>query len=469
MRLDPLTPKIWRHGIAFVIAFDAVQLAVRTHLRAPLAASLLPVHHVFIDIALSTWRLGALAAVSAVASAFFARGRAQVLAGVVALGANRVLLEAFGAVDGIYDETSYHAGAALLGWLCGRMFARALGEGRGTISAPPGDANGGDANGARGTEDRGREADVLAALGAAAMFGATYLNAGTSKLREGGLSWADSDTIRLLILSHRPVGVATWFDPFRTFVADSPSFAMFLAVGTLIIQCGAFTFPWTARTRAVWGTLFLSFHVGIHLVSGSIFFLQTVFLTLLFAVPWSRLLVRARLFPAPPEVVEAPAPPEQLRRVIAVAATVLVALAALAIAPVRPRAHPIEVQSQAAAGSAGAPALPRYAISPSRLGPLATGAEIGGWTIRALLIEDDKLAVTLARSGQEIVFDVTRNPIERGPFDVDGLHIFYRETSLPFTDFRPAGDGLARTLADAPRTGDLPSAFEGWLREAQGR
>lgn len=436
MRIDPLTAKVWRYGIALVVAFDAVQLALRTGQRAPLAASSLPVWSGFRHIALSTPALVALAAVGVAAAALFARGQKQVLAGFVALGANRLLLEAFGAVDGVYDETTYHAGAALLGWLCGCLFARALGE-----------------------ERESSEADAMAALGAAAMFGATYLNAGTSKIHEGGLCWADSDTIRLLVSSHRPAGGATWSDALRTFVAASPSAAEVMSAGTLIIQCGAVVFPWTRWTRAIWGTLFLAFHAGIHLVSG-IFFIQSVFLAALFAYPWARLLARARVLRAPPEVAETPFPPDRRRRLIAASATVLVALAALVLAPLRPRAHPIEILHPPGTGRA----------SPvTTIGPLTTGMELpGGWSVRALVVEEDRAVITLVRAGEPLVFDIThRGDAPRGPFDTGGLHILYRDTPLPFTAFRPAGEALARRLADAAHGGDLPSTFESWLRAAR--
>ncbi len=286
MRLDPLSLRIWRHGIAFAIAFDAVQLVIRTRMRAPLATSILPVPPLFRDIALSTPGLAAIASVAVLAALLFARGRRPVLFAVVALVANRLLLEAFAALDGVYDETSYHAASALLGWLFGRAYARAAGEPRGSP-----------------------EIDNLSALGAAAMFGATYLNAGTSKLHDSGFSWADGDTIRLLVLAHRDVGVPSWLDAIRAFAGTSASFAMALSIGTLILQLGAFLFPWTRRTRLVWGALFVAFHTGIHLVAGSIFFLQAVFLAILFAAPWPALLGRARFFGAIPDEPEAPLPP----------------------------------------------------------------------------------------------------------------------------------------------------------------
>jgi hypothetical protein len=436
MRIDPLTPKIWRRGIAFLIAFDAVQLAVRTRLRAPLASALLPVPPVVRDLAGSTPLLAGLAIVTGAAMVFFARGRRPVLAGLLALAANRLLLEAFGAVDGVYDETSYHAGSALLGWICGCLYARALGEAR-----------------------ESREVDAMAALGAAAMFGATYVNAGLSKLLEGGLSWADSDTIRLLVMSHRPAGGATWSDALRTFAGNSASFAIALSVGTLVIQCGAFLFPWTRRTRAVWGALFLAFHAGIYLVSG-IFFIQAVFLSVLFAFPWADLLVRLRILRAPPQAAETPLPPGHVRRMNIAAGAVLAVLALLALAPLRPRAHPIEVLR---------PPGMAWSRSVAAFGPLATGMEIaGGWKVSALVIEEDKAVITIVRAEQQLVVDVThRGDAPRGHFDKGGLHILYRDTPLPFAVFRSAGEDIARRFAWAAGGRDLPAAFDDWLREAR--
>lgn len=429
---DAVTARAWRLGIAFIVAFDAIQLALRTHLRGSLAVSALPVWPALRWIALSAPSLAALAIVGVAGAVTFARGRRQLLGGFVALAAIRLLLEAFGALDGVYDETSYHAGAALAGWLGGRLYARALGE-----------------------PDDSAEADGMAALGAAAMFGATYLNAGISKVHDSGLSWADGDTIRLLIASHQPVG-GTWSDAIRGFVAASPGVARAMSAGTLVVQCGAFLFPWTRWTRAGWGALFVAFHLGIHLVSG-IFFIQAVFLACLFALPWPLLLGRGAPVAG---AAEAPLPPAQTRRVLLVAAAVVAALAALVIAPLRPRAHPIEVLHPPGGTSSRACAV---------FGPLAKGMELAdGWTVAALVVEQDRLVLTLSRAGQELVFDVHhRGDAPRGPFDTAGLHVHYRQTDLPLEAFRAVGDDVARRLVEAAHGADLASAFDGWLRAAR--
>jgi hypothetical protein len=257
------------------------------------------------------------------------------------------------------------------------------------------------------------------------------------------------------------VGGSAWSDGIRAFVAGSPVFAMALAAGTLIIQCGAFLFPWTARTRAIWGALFVSFHVGIHLVAGSIFFLQAVFLTVLFALPWPAVLARAGAPRPPPEPAEAPAPRDRLRRVNMAAAAVLVFLLALGAAPLRPRVHPIEL--------ARPPAGAARETSTDSLGPLAVGMELGGgWRVETLVVQRDGAVVTLARADQALVFDVTaRAEAPRGHFDKGGLHVLYRETSLPFDALRPAGEALASLLAEAAGEREPAAAFVDWLEEAR--
>lgn len=446
MRLDPLSLRIWRHGIAFAIAFDAVQLVIRTRMRAPLATSILPVPPLFRDIALSTPGLAAIASVAVLAALLFARGRRPVLFAVVALVANRLLLEAFAALDGVYDETSYHAASALLGWLFGRAYARAAGEPRGSP-----------------------EIDNLSALGAAAMFGATYLNAGTSKLHDSGFSWADGDTIRLLVLAHRDVGVPSWLDAIRAFAGTSASFAMALSIGTLILQLGAFLFPWTRRTRLVWGALFVAFHTGIHLVAGSIFFLQAVFLAILFAAPWPALLGRARFFGAIPEEPEAPLAPAHRRRVLGASAAVVASLVVLVVLPIRPRAHPIERLPQAIPASVSQ--VPRELPTASALGPLVVGADIAdGWILRAIVLEPDRAVLTLARGDDTVLFDLTDLAgAPTGRFDAGDLHISYRQTPLLAEAFSGAGESLARRLTEAAAGRPLSAAFRDWTRAAAPR
>jgi hypothetical protein len=447
VQLDPLTTRAWRHGIAFIVAFDAAQLAVRTAMRASLATDPLPVFPLFRSIALSRPSLAALAIAGIVAAILFARSRHAVVLGLVALAANRVLLESFAALDGIYDETTYHAGAALLGWLCGRGYARA-------IAVPRDDG----------------EVERMAALGAVAMFGATYLDALASKLLDGGLGWADPDTVRLMVLSHRPVGVSTWNGAFRDLVGHHGGVAMAVSIGTMVVQGGALFFPWTRRTRAVWGGLFVAFHVGTFLVSGSIFFPQAVFLALLFAVPWARVLART----SDEIVVTEPAPsPVLRRRTMQVVAMAVVAIAALCLLPIRPRAHPIERSRSSSTTNASpttsttAPSPPTQAII-TRLGPLSIGDEIaGGFRVHAIAVEHETATVTLMRGKDELLFDLTaRADAKVGPFDLGGLHVTYRETSLPFESFRAVGEAFARRLATAAGD-DLPAKFAGWLREAR--
>lgn len=443
MRLDPLSLRIWRHGIAFAIAFDAVQLAIRTRMRAPLSTAILPVPPLFRDIALSTPGLAAIASVTVLAALLFARGRRPVLFAVVALIANRLLLEAFAALDGVYDETSYHAASALLGWLFGRAYARATGEPR---DAP--------------------EIDQLSALGAAAMFGATYLNAGTSKLHDSGFSWADGDTIRLLVLAHRPAGVPSWLDAVRTFAGESASAAMALSIGTLIIQLGAFFFPWTRRTRLVWGALFVAFHTGIHLVAGSIFFLQAVFLAILFAAPWPALLGRARFFGPALGEPEPPLAPGHRRRVLAASAAVVASLAVLLALPIRPRAHPIERLPQAVPASVSQ--VPRALPTAPALGPLAVGAELAdGWILREIVVEPDRVVLTAARADDRVLFDLTDlASAPTGRFDTGDLHISYRQTPLAAEAFSGAGESLARRLTEAAAGRPLSGALRDWMRAA---
>lgn len=301
------------------------------------------------------------------------------------------------------------------------------------------------------------------------MFGATYLNAGTSKLQDSGISWADSDTIRLLVLAHRPAGVTSWLDAVRGFAGQSAKAAMALSIGTLVIQCGAFLFPWTRRTRLVWGSLFIAFHTGIHLVAGSIFFLQAVFLAALFAVPWSTWLVRARvLSPASPaESPEVPLSRSESRRALFTAAAFVAGLVVLVLLPVRPRRHPIERLPGSV--PVAAPAVPVAVPNVDVLGPLRTGTDVAdGWILRRITVEPERVVLTLARAEEEVVFDLTAAPsAPTGRFDTGSLHISYRQTPAPPDSFSGAGESVARQLTEAAHGQNLVTAFQSWVRAAR--
>lgn len=501
MRVDPLTLRVWRYGVAAVIAFDAVQLVIRTRMRAPLAGSPLPGASVFRDLALSAPGLAAVALVAVLAALAFARGRRPILAGLVALAANRALLEAFGALDGIFDETTYHAGAAMLGWIAGLALWRLV-RGRAIESTAAGgggqseeaesSASDIESTAARGG---GQSEEILAGLCAAALFGATYLDAGISKLQNSGLSWADGDTIRLLVVAHRPVGVTTWLDQVRDLAGRSASISAAASLGTLVIQCGAFLFPWTRRTRLVWGALFLAFHTGIHLVAGSIFFVQAALLAALFGAPWHALGRRLGPLPEPAGAGDlggadsahalagggqreegSPVPtrgvPEgeslsegesrRLRWVVGAGIAVAVVVGSL---PLRPRVHPVEAMH------GPAPLLgsgePEEAVIVERLGPLRTGMEIGdGWAVRTIGIEADRALLTVAKGTFEMVYVLDASPgAAKGPFEAGNLHVSYRPTSLDWSAYSEGGEALAGALEQAGG-GDVAGALRGWVKDA---
>lgn len=443
MHLDPLTARAYRVGLGVLVAFDAVQLTARTIARSDLSTSKLPVAPIFRWLGTSPAALVSLSLVGVATAALFVWSKRPILFGLLALGANRLLLEGFGAVDGIFDETSYHVGATTLGWIAGAAYARA-------------------------TED---DEPVSAGLGAAAGFAATYVCAGTSKLLDSGLSWADGDTIRLMIRSHRPLGTSTWNDSLRSLVGDSAGLAMALSIGTIVVQLGAVFFPWTRRTRVVWGTLFLAFHVGIHLVSGSIFFLQAVMLALLFVLPWPRIVARVRSKAPGERAAAADADragsltPAGARRVRIAIGGALALLAVLVLVPIQPRAHPIERVRHATPGEAGGEHGPPHNTTIARLGPLEPGMALAdGWQIGTIALEDVHVTLTIARDADEVVLDLSDRDGQGGPFDVRGLHVSYRETSVPFESFKAAGEALSKALGDAAV--DPPSAFREWMEAA---
>ena len=123
------------------------------------------------------------------------------------------------------------------------------------------------------------------------MLAATYMAAGSSKLIGGGLGWATSSAVRLMLLSHGEVEGSPWSLTIPQWTASSPYVCMALEVCTLMVQMGAFMLIIGPRARRLWAALIVAFHLGIYLTSHILFISAMVFAAVV-AIPWSYLLPR---------------------------------------------------------------------------------------------------------------------------------------------------------------------------------
>jgi hypothetical protein len=152
----------------------------------------------------------------------------------------------------------FAVGVALLGWLCGLLYA-------GNAAVPA--------------------AEELAEAGAVAALSATYVCAGLSKLIKGHFMWAESATLRAMLVAHRPVDGTSLFDAYAQKVIESPQLAEALAWATLVVQLGAPLLLLGRRWRMLWGTLLLGFHLHVAMLTG-IHYSGAIYLLILLSYPW---------------------------------------------------------------------------------------------------------------------------------------------------------------------------------------
>jgi len=212
-----------------------------------------------------------LAAATVAALWRFLGPRASLGAGVVALIGMKIAGETFARVFTVHHQDFYQGGAMLAGVVLGEVYARI--------------------EGVRPERSRseGLEARRFGMTGALGMLAGSYMAAGTSKLLGGGIGWATSSAIRLMVLSHSDVEGSFWAVGIPHWTAASPHFCMALEVGTLVIQLGAFMLLVGPRARRLWALLIVAFHAGIY-VTSHILFVSPMLFAAVVAIPWARLL-----------------------------------------------------------------------------------------------------------------------------------------------------------------------------------
>ena len=301
-----------RLGLAFIAAVDLVSVAIqvatttpgpRSHPLAP-ALLLAPGDHPVLVAAIAIPGLLALLG--------FARAWHPLRSGALALLSLALLNESHAALIHGPSRPYFFSGALLLGWLGGTLLARLVHR-----DEPP----------SLPRDERLAEAAALACLAA------IYAGAGLSKLLHSGVSWADQQTLRAIVLAHHRVADNSLVGDYAHFITARPHLSQLFATLTLVVQLGAPLILVGPRLRAAWGLLLLGFHVQVTLLTG-IGYLQAKLLVPLFTLPWPALLARLRRRPAPRDPPIAITP--RARRILGLAAGVLALLAALVwLSPVR--------------------------------------------------------------------------------------------------------------------------------------
>ncbi len=213
----------------------------------------------------------AVGAVTLFALFRFLGSAGSLAAGFVALAGLKICGETFERVFAVHHQDFYQGGIMLLGAVVGETYARMVGVR------------------AEADDEQRLETRRFGMTGTVAMLGASYMAAGTSKLLGGGVSWATSSAVRLMILSHSDVEGGLIATAIPNWAADSPYLCIALEFGTLIVQLGGFMLIVGPRARRLWAALIVAFHAGIY-VTSHILFLSPMLFAAVVAIPWSRIL-----------------------------------------------------------------------------------------------------------------------------------------------------------------------------------
>ncbi|MCB9727260.1 MAG: hypothetical protein H6744_00435 [Deltaproteobacteria bacterium] len=438
MGLDARQLNLWRLGIAAWLALETVLMAAMTASEGGLYKSWLDAPGTIGAITTRPWLIWLIAAVALGGIVDFARRRDGLLGGIIYLVAMAVLDRGFAAAHGTFGLRFYFSGLLLLGWIVGRIAARVLGL-----------------DPRRSPAER-LEVERFAATAALALFTTAYVNACASKLLAPDLTWHDADHLRLVILS-RMMPEGTLSHALQAFLVSHPNAVRFLNVYTLIIEGGAPLLLLGPRIRMVWGTLLLSFHLGVYL-SLQIFWGSAIYLVTLLGFPWHRLpWLSARLGPAPAPLTAAPA--ASRARPLLVFAPLALALLALWLVPIEPLRNPVDTNP--ADGSTGM----QLGARTDRVGPLHAGLPMSaGWQVETLHVTHDAIYAELRAGNTRHVtmgMALASNPSYGSLRDIGDLAIWYQPTDTAPEDFAPAVDALAAFLQTlAPEGQSVAAALQ---------
>lgn len=174
--------------------------------------------------------------------------------GSLALGSTICLEEILFHAYGVHEEPFYQPASAVFGWLLGVVIARGLAY---YDEQPP-------------SAGACRRAGLA---GAAAIVGATYFNAGMSKLLAEGFAWGwDPSHVRLMTLAHQPLPPNGLDEIVIGWVGRSPAVGRFAACFTLVIELGGIVFALCRRLRPLAGLGIVAWHLGLLYSTGICFY-----------------------------------------------------------------------------------------------------------------------------------------------------------------------------------------------------
>lgn len=266
---DGLSRAPLRVGLAAVSVADALGLAAQIQQTAPNDLSYPAAPGFLLALHDHSLARGGVTAIAIMCSVSFGRGRAVIASGLGALAALGLLSESHAALVGEPARNFYTAGAMMLGWVFGLVYARGLKDRGLRLPAPD--------------EER------LAEFGAIGALAASYVGAGVSKLLRG--SFAEVNHLRGMVVSQHPVGDASPLGLYARAVAEHGSLSQALSILTLVVQLSAFLLVVSPTLRRASTLGIVGFHLNV-LFLAHILYIEALFLVLLFGLPWPTIVAR---------------------------------------------------------------------------------------------------------------------------------------------------------------------------------
>lgn len=383
----------------------------------------------FNELVSATAVRGLIVAVGVAAAIAFARRPGRLGAGAVALVALAVLSAAHTQLFGSPWRHLFFSGVCLAGWLLGLVVSRRR--------ARPDD-------------------ESWARLGAIALLGAAYLNAGLSKVTFGGLEWLSGLPIQAVIVAQDGLVPDGLLGLYRAWVVGTPAVASLLSIVTVALELAGPLMILGRIPRACVALGLFAMHANIWLLT-PILYWEPMVLLLGFGLSSDG--------PGEGSTPEATdSSPVAAGRGFAAIAVPLAIWAVVAIGH-QARRH---AASQAAAPSPPAPVPSTPAVPApdlrARVGPFAVGERAAdGWTVETLEIRGAGVIVTLAGAPGRAAFEITCAATPNAsPFDLGRAHVFYANT-LPFGQLEPAGRAVRQRLRDAAAGREVCDALASWL------
>jgi len=372
---------------------------------------------------------GAVISIGVAGALAFGRRAGRLRAGLLALGALVVLSTTHTMLFGSPWRHLFFGGACLTGWLMGLAVRRHQGA--------PAD-------------------ESWARIGSMALLGATYFNAGISKVAYGGLTWISGLPVQYAIVAQSGMVTGDLAAPYRSWVVATPVAASILSAVTVAFELAGPLMLVNRRTRLCVALGLVGMHLNIYFLTMHILYWESMVLLLAFGLS------------PDPASAEHPARAagffaDDRRYRVAVAALAACASLAIAAQAVRfARRHSAVADAEASPARAVAPTV----LVLGQVGPFTVGQTVGRtWSIESLELRENGLVLALTGELGRVRFELTCASSPGSPFDVGDAHLLYWQ-DMEFQKLETAGRALQQALHDATDGRDVCARLLSWRTEA---